>query len=309
MSNMNIAVIGPGSIGLLFSGFLIQNDVDITLIDHRKERAEMLNKKGITWQGLDSEKHLKIPVSHGISETDDFDLIILCVKAYQTEIVAKELEKIKYNGIILTLQNGLGNVEILQKYLPDAQILAGITSEGANMVEDGHVRHAGKGKTFIGAVEKGKPDTKFLEKFLGYLKNSGLDADMVPDVESLIWSKLLINVGLNALTAILKVQNGQLLEISYARKLMAKLIEEGVKCVREKGLELPYSDPVDRVEEVCRLTATNFSSMYQDVKFGRRTEIDFINGAIVDAGREMDIDCPFNESVTSLVKSLEIVNK
>jgi 2-dehydropantoate 2-reductase len=309
MSNLNIGIIGPGSIGLLFSGFLLQNDVEITLIDHRKERAEELNKSGIIWEGLDAEKHLKIPVSYSLDKSDNFDMIFISVKAYHTEIVAKELEKIKYEGVILTLQNGVGNVEILKKYLPGAQILAGITSEGANIVRDGHVRHAGRGKTFFGEVEKGRPGTEFLEKFLGYLKNSGLDADIVPDVESLIWSKLIINVGINALTAILKVQNGQLVEISYARKLMGHLVEEAVRCVKEKGLQLPYSDPIDRVEEVCRLTAANYSSMYQDIKFGRKTEIDFINGAIVEAAKDMDIDCPFNQSVTSLIKSLEVLNK
>lgn len=304
MADMNIAIVGPGSIGLLLSGFLHKN-ASITLVDYRTERAELLNKKGIRWEGMDGSQDLRIPVASKIDSSVTFDLVIICVKAYHTEDAAQELKRAGYSGPVLTLQNGLGNVEILRKHLPDAELIAGITSQGANLVDVGHVRHAGKGKTSFGQVVPGKPDNEFLEKLVEIFKVSGFEVDISSDVDSLIWSKLLINVGINALTAILNVQNGKLLEFSHARQLMSDLVKEGWNLIKQKALTLPYEDPIARVEEVCHLTAANYSSMNQDINNARRTEIDFINGAVVREGEKLNIPCPYNDTVTKIIHGLE----
>lgn len=305
MSEMKIAVIGPGSVGLLLSGLFYKNGIDVTLVDHMPGRTDKLNKEGIRWEGLNEEQNYKIKVICGFDASLNFDLAIVCVKAYDTETVAMALGEAGYKGPVLTLQNGLGNVEALKKHLPGSPILAGITSEGANIVEDGHVRHAGRGKTLFGRVYPDKPEDKFMDDLLKVLKKSELESEIVSDVDSTIWSKLLVNVGINALTAILNVQNGKLVEIAHARELMSKIVLEGWEFTKKNGLKLPYSDPIEKVEEVCRMTAQNFSSMNQDIKYGRKTEIDFINGAIVKAGKKIGFECPYNEFITGLIHAIE----
>ena len=211
MSNMNIAIIGPGAVGLLLAGFLHKH-AKVTLVDYREERIKFLNKEGIQWEGMDNDVRFHVPVTQAMDTTSECNLAILCVKAYHTESAAKELRKSGYQGPLMTLQNGLGNVDILKAELPKSDLIAGITSEGATLVDTGHVRHAGRGKTAIGQVIPGKPDDEFLNQLVKLMKTAGLDVEHVSEVAPLIWGKLIINVGINALTGILRIQNGKLLE-------------------------------------------------------------------------------------------------
>jgi 2-dehydropantoate 2-reductase len=205
----------------------------------------------------------------------------------------------------MTLQNGVGNVDIIKRNLSGSPLIAGVTSEGANLVDVSHVRHAGKGKTSFGPIEQGRPGLEFLSRLVSVMKSAGLDAELSDDPESLIWSKLLVNAGINALTAICRVNNGKLLEMDATRSMMSDLVREGWEVVLGKKIKPVYQDPVARVEEVCRLTAANYSSMFMDMKEGRQTEIDFINGAIVREGEALGLPCPRNEMVTKIVRSLE----
>lgn len=302
---MNIAIIGPGAVGLLLAGYLQKTGERITLVDELPGRAELLNREGIRWEGVEADFRFRVPVTVGLKNPGDTDLVILCVKAYHTESAALGLSRAGYRGPVMTLQNGVGNVELITSSCPSSPVIAGITSEGANLAAENHVRHAGAGKTSFGPVEYGRPDDRFLERLLSIMKKAGLDAELSGDPQSLIWGKVLVNAGINPLTAILSVRNGRLLEIGHARALMAELVREGCEVVRRKGHRLMCEDPVSRVEEVCRLTAENYSSMYADIRNGRPTEIDFINGAIVREGESIGVPCPRNDSVTKIIHCLE----
>ncbi|OHD63961.1 MAG: hypothetical protein A2176_15180 [Spirochaetes bacterium RBG_13_51_14] len=302
---MNIAIIGPGAVGLLLAGYLNKTGANITLVDHLPDRADKLNADGIRWEGKDADFSFRVPVTMGMKEPDKKDLAIICVKAYSTDIATRELHQSGYRGPVLTLQNGVGNAEIIGRNCPVSPVIAGITSEGANLAADNHVRHAGRGKTSFGPVEQGRPGPGFLEELASIMRDAGLDVELSTDPQSLVWGKVLVNAGINALTAILSVQNGRLLEIDPARELMARLVREGQEVVRRKKISQVYDDPVARVAEVCRLTAANYSSMYMDMKHGRRTEIDYINGAIVREGASLGAPCPCNETVTGIIRSLE----
>ncbi|HPL19184.1 MAG TPA: 2-dehydropantoate 2-reductase, partial [Spirochaetota bacterium] len=155
-------------------------------------------------------------------------------------------------------------------------------------------------------VVPGMPDSGFMKELVSLMKKAGLDAELSADPQALVWGKVLVNAGINALTAILQVRNGQLLEIETARTLMKDLVLEACEVIARKGVALSDTDPVSRVEEVCRRTEDNYSSMCIDIKHGRRTEIDFINGAIVREGRAFGLACPYNDAVTKMVKGLEV---
>ena len=137
------------------------------------------------------------------------------------------------------------------------------------------------------------------------MRSAGLDAELSADPRSLVWSKVLINAGINPLTAILRVRNGALLESEAARGLMAGLVREGAAVMKRLSMTPAYGDPVARAEEVCRLTAANYSSMYMDIKNGQQTEIDFINGALAREGAANGVPCPLNDAMTLLVHALE----
>ncbi|HPV43568.1 MAG TPA: 2-dehydropantoate 2-reductase [Spirochaetota bacterium] len=303
---MNITIVGPGAVGLLLAGYLHRGGAAVTLADELAERADLLNREGIRWEGLDADFRFTVPVTLGLKDVAGTDLVILCVKAYHTETASRQIHDAGYSGPIMTLQNGVGNAEMIIDMCPGSPVIAGITSEGANLAADNHVRHAGKGKTIFGPVVPGMPDSGFMKELVTLMKKAGLDAELSADPQALVWGKVLVNAGINALTAILQVRNGQLLEIETARDLMKDLVLEACEVIARKGVALSEADPVARVEEVCRRTAANYSSMCMDIKHGRRTEIDFINGAIVREGRARGMACPYNDAVTKMVKGLEV---
>lgn len=303
---MNIAIVGPGAIGLLLAGYLQKTGARITLVDELPDRAALLNREGIRWEGAEADFRYTVPVTVGLQNPDGTDLVILCVKAYHTERAALGLARAGYRGPVLTLQNGVGNADLIARCCPSSPVIAGITSEGANLVAGNHVRHAGAGKTSFGPVEYGRPGDRFLEELLTVMKQADLDAELSGDPRSLIWGKVLVNAGINPLTAILSVRNGRILEIEHARSLMADLVREGCEVVRRKGHRMMCDEPVSHVEEVCRLTADNYSSMYSDIKNGRPTEIDFINGAIVREGEALGVPCPRNDTMTKIIHGLEV---
>ncbi len=305
---MRIAIIGPGAVGLLFAGYLHLGGAEVRLVDEDEDRADLLNGEGFRWEGPGGDLRFTLPVSVGMADPGSIDLVILCVKAYQTNLAAGQIADSGYRGPVLTLQNGAGNAEIIGHHCPDSAVIAGTTSEGASLVDPCHVRHAGRGETVFGPVRPGAPGTAFLHDLVSIMRGGGLDASIYDDPERLVWSKVIVNAAINPLTALLSVTNGRLLDIKPARELMAGLVREGFNVARRKGVSPTYGDPVARVEEVCRLTSGNYSSMCQDVRHGRRTEIDFINGAIVREGAILGLPCPLNETMLKLIRSLEFRN-
>lgn len=301
---MKTAIVGPGAMGSLFAYFLMSSSEEIWLIDYRPERAEKIKKDGIRIEGISGEHHFKPRVTTDPKEAGEAELIIICVKAYDTEVAIKRIAPlIGETTTVLTLQNGKGNLEIIAEVVGEAQVIGGTTAQGATAIGEGHIRHAGLGETIIGSPAETASER--LEVIAALFNRSGIETSTTDDLEGLIWSKLLINVGINALTALTRLKNGQLLEYPGTRKLMAEAVGEGVKVVEAKGIHLSYPDAVDKVESVARATAANVSSMLQDVLKKKRTEVDYINGAIVSEGQKLRLNTPVNQSLTFLVKTLE----
>jgi 2-dehydropantoate 2-reductase len=200
-------------------------------------------------------------------------------------------------------------VEILGEYLAPEKILAGITSHGATDLGPGLVRHAGQGDTYIGygiPLEESDPTVdRRLHQVKERLDHAGFVTQLVPKIENLIWSKLIINVGINALTALTRLPNGKLTEFAGTEKILEEAVQEGLLVGKHKGIEFIYSDLPAQVKKVCQLTAANVSSMLQDVLKKKRTEIDFINGVIMREGEAAGIPVPVNTLLTRLIKTIE----
>ncbi|MCM8766154.1 MAG: 2-dehydropantoate 2-reductase [Candidatus Omnitrophica bacterium] len=305
---MKIVVVGPGAMGCLFGAFLAQSGEEIYFLDKNELRAKEIQEKGISVEGLSNFLVKKIKATTNPQEIGKTELVIIATKSYDTEeAMRKAISIINNETLVLTLQNGLGNVEIINKYISLEQIVAGVTNEGATLLGIGHVRHAGKGETVIGLCQKSpfEKEKERLEEIVEIFRKAGFETHSTPGVENIIWSKLIINIGINALTAITRLNNGRLPEFPGTNQIMRLAVDEAVKVARKKKIKLLYEDPIKKVEEVCRLTSGNISSMLQDVLRKRKTEIDFINGAIVKEGEKLGIPTPINSVLTNLVKSIE----
>ena len=197
------------------------------------------------------------------------------------------------------MQNGAGNVEALVDIRGSERVLGGITSEGATLLGQGKVRHAGHGLTHIGPASG--PVDQFTNEVLELLLAAGFKASASEGVQDLIWTKLVINVGINPLTAILEVKNGRLLELPSAAQLMADAVAEAVKVGLARGINFLHGDMLASVRDVAQATGANVSSMLQDIRAKRRTEVAYINGAVVRAGQEQGVPTPVNVTITNLV--------
>ena len=299
---MNFLVVGPGAMGCLFAACLKKAGNHVTLLDYRPKRVDLINQHGVRIEGITGEYEVQVPAITGKSPEIP-DVVLICVKANQTRKAAEELADWLGSEVpVLTLQNGLGNLEILEEIFGKDQVLGGVTAEGATLLGPGHIRHAGQGDTIIGP--EGLPDGPVWE-IVSSFKDAGFSIRSTENVKDLIWGKLIVNVGINALTAITRLKNGRLPDIEGTSLIMEKAIREAVAVAHAKGIDLPYPDPFKRVVEVCRATAGNIASMLQDVLKQRITEVAFINGAIVREGKELDIPTPVNHTLTCLVQAIE----
>jgi 2-dehydropantoate 2-reductase len=301
---MKIVVVGPGAIGSLFAAYLAKSKEEVWLLDHDKERAAKINAGGISIEGSSGFWQSQPKTSADLLAIGQADLIIICVKSFQTK---KTIEQIKpllgQETKILTLQNGIGNIEIIAEIAGEDRVIAGVTSEGATLIQVGRIRHCGRGETIIGSAD-GKTPVQ-MRAIREIFNKVGFECKMSRDIKSLLWSKLIINVGINALSAITRLPNGRLIEHEGTKRILRDAVTEAARVAKKKRVKLIFDDPLAKVETVCEGTQDNLSSMLQDVLRKKRTEVDFINGVIVRLGQELGIDVPTNKFLLDLVKTID----
>jgi len=291
--------------GSLFGGRLSLSGNDVVLYDIDRQHVEAVTIEGLA---IEDASTGTVTVARPRASTDprsveDADLLIVFVKSTATqEAAAQFAARVRPDVIVLTLQNGLGNEEILKRAFGPARTAAGVTSQGATFLRPGSIRHAGRGPTHI-CMSDGKNDR--LSPVCAAFEAAGFETHVSADVASLIWSKLVINVGINALTAIMNQPNGGLLESDETRAIMADLVEEAVAVARARGIRLTHADPLAVVCDVARKTGTNRSSMLQDFDRGRASEIEVMNGAIVREAAHAGLPVPVNTTIVRLIRALE----
>jgi 2-dehydropantoate 2-reductase len=305
---MKIGIIGSGAMGSLFGGRLAAAGHEVVLYDVFREHVEKVRRDGLA---IEDAATGAVATVHPDASTDPrsvagAEVLIVFVKSTATEQVAAQFSGLaREDAIVLTLQNGLGNEAILRRHFGKARTAAGVTSQGATFVGPGRIRHAGKGPTHLGMADG---DGSRLAPLAGALSGAGFETHVEPDVVRLVWSKLVVNVGINALTALTGLPNGALLDHAELKSIMADLVAEAAKVAAARGIGFTYADPLETVFDVARKTGANRSSMLQDFDKGRETEIDFINGAIVREASALGIPVPVNATITRLIKTLDRVH-
>ncbi|MGQ9825765.1 MAG: ketopantoate reductase family protein [Desulfotomaculales bacterium] len=301
---MKIAVLGAGAMGSLYGAMLAGAGEEVWLVNVWEEHVEAINRRGLTICAGGEERLVRVPATTDPASVGPADLVLVFVKAYSTgQAMRGALSLVGENTAVLTLQNGVGNVEQLCSVVGEGRVLAGSSTFGANMAGPGCVRMAGKGETTLG--ELNGEVTERLLKIAAAFERAGLSPVISDNIRGVLWTKLLVNVGINPLTAICRVNNGRLLEIPELASLLERAVEEALAVAERKGIRLTVADPVAHVKKVARATADNVSSMRQDMERGRRTEIDVICGAVVKEGAEAGVPTPVNETLALLVRALE----
>lgn len=302
-SNKSLLIVGTGAMACLFAARLAKAGVSIFITGNWQQGLETLDQYGVTWRNQNGEEH-RYPVNVITKPSNfiPFQTALVLVKSYQTKHAAMLLnECLAQNGLAVTLQNGIGNLEILADSLGRERVALGVTTAGANLIEPGIVLSAGEGKVFLVANPK-------IERLIEWIRTAGFEVEVVSNIDSLVWSKLVINSAINPLTALLRVPNGELMNRQSARILMTSTALESASVASAQGISLTYSDPLAAVEGVARDTAANQSSMLKDILRGSPTEIDAINGAVVIAAEHIQKSVPINRTLWQLVKALHPEN-
>lgn len=302
-------MIGSGAMGSLFGGKLSLAGHEVVLYDVYREHVEKVIRDGLCIEdaATGAVATARPRASADPRSVEGSEVLVFFVKSTATEQAAAQFAALAgKDTIALTLQNGLGNEEIIRRHFGPQRTAAGVTSQGATFLGPGRIRHAGKGPTHIAMADAKNEKLAELAEALG---RAGFETHVEKDVAALVWSKLVINVGINALTAIIGQPNGKLLEFEETKSVMADLVAEALEVAKAQGIRIAYDDLLATVYEVAARTGANRSSMLQDFDKGRETEIDFMNGAIVREAAAQGLGVPVNLTITRLIKVLEKARK
>jgi 2-dehydropantoate 2-reductase len=302
---MNLLIVGAGAIGSLIGARLSRTNASVVLFSTDRAHMEAVDRGGLKIEELDGKVS-----NHTLSACFEIervppnpDYALVLVKSYATlEALSLVRPLCSPSTVFVTLQNGIGNWERIAEVVGKRAIIAGTTAQGSTLVAPGLIRHGGNGPTYLGEVYGAKSER--VERLVQLFSQAGFAAQVSEQIQRLIWEKLLVNVGINAITALTGIRNGAVAQMPEAALLCRSAVSEAVEVAGAKGFPMA-PDMAERVLSVAGATARNRSSMGQDVDREKRTEIEAINGAIVRFGQEAGIATPVNQTLTSLVKVLE----
>lgn len=310
---MKVLIIGPGALGCLLAAKLSRGN-EVWLLDHDPARATLLDGQGLVLEEEGERTRHSVRVIAEPELVGAIDLALLCVKSRKVEAaVSLARPALRKAQLFLALQNGISHLEVLPELCRSLCWGLGVTAQGATLAEPGQVLHRGSGPTWIGLPPQALVDTpaghpscrQALHLAAAILSEAGIPTEAVGDILPYLWDKLLVNVGINALTAIHDCPNGVLLDDPVFVETMTAAIREGAMVAEKLGIILER-EPLAAARAVCRATATNISSMLQDLRAGRPTEIEAINGAVVRLAGALGIPVPVNEELVRKVRELEM---
>ncbi len=300
---MRFGIVGAGAVGCLLAGLLTRSGQDVVLLARRSEVAGEILMKGIQIDVPSGRLKVIVRATSEIDCLSDRHIVILSVKSYDTSIASREIKPhLSDEASILTLQNGLGNLEAIDSELHGQGLVGGSTTLGSTLTSSGHVAWASAGTTIVGDP-KGRP-SQSTKRLASILSKAGLPAKTTSNLKQVLWAKALISSAINPLTALLRITNGELITRKNVRLLAAEIVQEGERVANAEGILLK-SNPVRTMMSVARSTANNKSSMLQDVENRKRTEIAAINGALVDFGRKSSVPTPLNSALAWAIIRLE----
>ncbi|MCC6202174.1 MAG: 2-dehydropantoate 2-reductase [Gammaproteobacteria bacterium] len=300
---MNIAVIGAGAMGSLFAALLAEGGHALWLYEIQPEIVAAIERDGIVIERAGATRVVRVAARSEVTAIPAVALVVVFVKAYHTAAAAGVAARLAGDtGRVLTLQNGMGNAEQLAAQVGVERVFAGTTAHGATLLAPGRIRHAGSGATTLGPWSYGA--TEGARDIAAAFNAAGIAVTVTADVRAVLWEKLLINAGINAVTALTGIRNGELVELESARQVGTAALLEGMAIARAAGVTVRADLPT-LLFRVAMHTAGNRSSMGQDIDRHRPTEIAAINGYLVRLADEFGIRAPVNRTLSNLIATIE----
>jgi len=301
---MRTVIVGPGAIGCLFAALLTEAGWDVVLLDRDPARARRLCDAGIRVDDPAGSRTVRVPAVASTGGVRTPDAVCICVKSYDTAAAVRSTRPLLGpHTFLASLQNGLGHAEILAAAAGPGRTVCAATSHGATSLGAGHVRHAGTGPTTVAPFDRQQPEPA--RRFARALDRAGIAASFLEDADGMLWSKLIVNAAVNPVTALWDVPNGAILERPELQDTALAAAAEAEQVARARGVRLLYEHAAQAVTDVCTATRDNLSSMLQDLRAGRRTEV----GAVVDEARRLDVPAPINRRLLSRVREREAADR
>lgn len=303
---MKICVLGAGSLGCAIGGTLAKAGADVTLINRRPEQVDAINRHGLTLRDADGDKCVRVVAATSAEGLGVMDLIIVLVKSFDTRSAMQSaMSLVGEKTVVLSLQNGLGHEEVLTDLVGAGRVLAGKTYVGGLLLAPGVVVATTEGKeTLIGELAaRGSQRADAIAKLFN---DAGLITTVCADIRATMWDKLLINVATGALSGITGLPYGALYQVPEVRACALAAVAEAMAVARASGIQLSMSEPVEAWDKAAAGLPYEFkASMLQSLEKGSVTEVDFINGAVVERGAALGVPTPYNAALVACIKGIE----
>jgi 2-dehydropantoate 2-reductase len=302
---MKIGIVGSGAMGSVYGALLAAAGNELWLFDRWQDHVDAMRAKGLRCTGASGDRTVPVNATTAAAEAGPCELAIVATKVMDIEAgVRAARPMIGPETLVLTIQNGLGNVERIQRVLSPENLLFGIAGGfGAEMVGPGHVHHNGMEAINLAELKGGI--TPRLERVAEVWRQAGFKVATFEDLWPVVWSKLIANVALSAVCAATGMRSGQARANEWAWEIAKACINEAAAVAAAKGIKLAYDDPVQWVSDFVGKIPNARPSMYQDLLAGRRSEIDSIQGGVVAEGAKLGVPTPTCAFMVQLVKALE----
>ncbi len=295
---MNILVFGAGAIGSFF-GAMLSEQCKVVLIG-RKKHCQIIKQQGLKIKG-NTSFHGTLPCfCNAVDVSEKIDIVLLTVKAYDTQKAMEHISDVLTDDtIVVSLQNGLDNVETIAQYIPLHRIICGLTTHGVVFSKPGVIRHTGAGWTLLGALSSDAENA--VETLTTMFNNAGINTVVSTNIRRDLWVKAIINSSINPLTAFFECKNGYLKENPVLKGIAQQVCFESTKIAQAHGVSVEVDDMWKQTEQVISDTAENQSSMLQSIFQGKKTEIDAINGHLVSIGKKNKVSVMLNEVLCDVI--------
>ncbi len=302
---MKIGIVGSGAMGSVYGALLAAAGNQLWLFDQWREHVEAMRAKGLRCTGASGDRTVPVHATTEAAEAGPCELAIVATKVMDIEAGVRAAQPmIGPETLVLTIQNGLGNVERIQRVVSPENLLFGIAGGfGAEMIGPGHVHHNGMEAINLAELKGGI--TPRLEQVAEVWRQAGFKVATFEDLWPVVWSKLIANVAFSAICAATGMRVGQARANEWAWGLAKACINEAAAVAAAKGIKLAYADPVQWVSDFAGKIPNARPSMYQDLLAGRRSEIDSIQGGVVAEGAKLGVPTPTCAFMVQLVKALE----
>jgi 2-dehydropantoate 2-reductase len=300
---VNICVIGCGAVGSLFAAHLANTgEAEVFAYDVYREHVDAINSTGLRLSG-EANFTARLKASSDAKTLPRCDFGIVATKAVHTRsAISQTAHLFDAKSAVCSVQNGVGNEEIIAEHVKF--VIRGTTFPAGHVIEPGHVGYDIKGDTWIGPFEPSNTPYKMVEELGAVLTRAGMNTIALPDARGAQWTKLIFNAGTNPVGALTGLHHGAATFFPPTGELFNQLIDEGLAVAKALRIEL-HNDPKQMVMKAANAPGKHKASMLQDVLAKRQTEVDFMNGAIVQWGEKLRVPTPLNKAVWALVKGLE----